>query len=79
MPASDALECVVLLLDGPTAHLDLESISAVNEGLKKFKGTVMFTCHDHEFVQSTATRVIEIENGILKDDRCCTYEEYLGL
>lgn len=69
----------VLLLDGPTAHLDLESISAVNEGLKKFKGTVLFTCHDHEFVQTTATRIIDIENGKIKDDRYCTYEEYLGI
>ncbi len=69
----------VLLLDGPTAHLDLESISAVNEGLKKFNGTVIFTCHDHEFVQTTATRIIDIENGKLKDDRYCTYEEYLGI
>lgn len=69
----------VLLLDGPTAHLDLESISAVNEGLKKFKGTILFTCHDHEFVQTTATRIIDIENGKIKDDRYCTYEEYLGL
>ena len=69
----------VLLRDGPTAHLDLESISAVNEGLKKFKGTLMFTCHDHEFVQTTANRIIDIENGKLKDDRYCTYEEYLGI
>ncbi len=69
----------VLLMDGPTAHLDLESISAVNEGLKKFKGTLMFTCHDHEFVQTTANRIIDIENGKLKDDRYCTYEEYLGI
>jgi ATPase subunit of ABC transporter with duplicated ATPase domains len=69
----------VLLMDGPTAHLDLESISAVNEGLKKFKGTVLFTCHDHEFVQTTANRIIDIENGRLKDDKSCTYEEYLGI
>ncbi len=69
----------VLLLDGPTAHLDLESISAVNDGLIKFKGTVLFTCHDHEFVQTTANRIIEIENGRLKDDRYCSYEEYLGI
>ncbi len=69
----------VLLLDGPTAHLDLESISAVNEGLKKFKGTILFTCHDHEFIQTTATRIIDIENGKIKDDRYCTYEEYLGI
>ena len=69
----------VLLMDGPTAHLDLESISAVNEGLKKFKGTLLFTCHDHEFIQTTANRIIDIENGKLKDDRYCTYEEYLGI
>lgn len=69
----------VLLLDGPTAHLDLESISAVNDGLKKFNGTVLFTCHDHEFVQTTANRILDIENGKLKEDRYCTYEEYLGI
>ncbi len=69
----------VLLMDGPTAHLDLESISAVNEGLKKFKGTLIFTCHDHEFIQTTATRIIDIDGGGIKDDRYCTYEEYLGL
>lgn len=69
----------MLMLDGPTAHLDLESISAVNDGLKNFKGTAIFTCHDHEFIQTTANRVIDIENGSIKDDRYCTYEEYLGL
>lgn len=69
----------VLMLDGPTAHLDLESISAVNDGLKSFKGTALFTCHDHEFIQTTANRIIDIENGSIKDDRYCTYEEYLGL
>lgn len=67
----------VLMFDGPTAHLDLESISAVNDGMKKFKGTILFTCHDHELVQTTATRIIEIEDGKIKDDRNCTYEEYL--
>ena len=69
----------VLMFDGPTAHLDLESISAVNDGMKKFKGTILFTCHDHELVQTTATRIIEIEDGKIKDDRNCTYEEYLGI
>lgn len=66
----------VLLLDGPTAHLDLESISAVNEGVKRFKGTVLFTSHDHEFVQTVANRIIEID-VTLKEDMNCTYDEYL--
>lgn len=66
----------VLLLDGPTNHLDLESITAVNEGIKRFKGTVIFTSHDHEFIQTVANRVIEIDVGI-KEDRYMTYEEYI--
>lgn len=66
----------VLLLDGPTAHLDLESISAVNEGVKRFKGTVLFTSHDHEFVQTVANRIIEID-GTVKEDVNCSYDEYL--
>lgn len=70
----------VLLLDGPTNHLDLESITSVNEGLKRFKGTAIFTCHDHEFIQTVANRIIEIgEDGRIVDDRYCTYEEYLNL
>lgn len=66
----------VLLLDNPTAHLDLESISAVNDGVKRFKGTVLFTTHDHEFLQTVANRIIEIDTTI-KEDSICTYEEYL--
>jgi ATPase subunit of ABC transporter with duplicated ATPase domains len=65
----------VLLLDGPTAHLDLESITAVNEGIVRFKGTVLFTTHDHEFIQTTANRIIEIDVGLL-DDQYMTYEEF---
>lgn len=68
----------VLLLDGPTNHLDLESITAVNDGIKRFNGTVLFTCHDHEFIQTTANRVIELDVAI-KDDRYATYEEYMEL
>ncbi len=68
----------VLLLDGPTNHLDLESITAVNDGLIRFKGTVMFTSHDHEFVQTVANRIIVI-NGKLEDDRYTSYDDYLGL
>jgi ATPase subunit of ABC transporter with duplicated ATPase domains len=68
----------VLMLDGPTNHLDLESISAVNEGIVRFKGTVLFTTHDHEFIQTTANRIIEIaDDGTLKDDQEMTYDEYI--
>lgn len=66
----------VLLLDGPTAHLDLESITAVNEGIKRFKGSVIFTSHDHEFIQTVANRIIEIDGGIVYDNHI-TYDEYL--
>lgn len=66
----------ILLLDGPTNHLDLESISAVNEGVKRFKGNVIFTCHDHEFVQTSANRIIEIDQTITYDNHT-TYENYL--
>jgi ATPase subunit of ABC transporter with duplicated ATPase domains len=66
----------VLLLDGPTNHLDLESITAVNEGIQRFKGTVIFTSHDHEFIQTVANRIIDLDVTI-KDDRVMTYEEYI--
>lgn len=68
----------VLMLDGPTAHLDLESITAVNEGIQRFKGCVLLTTHDHEFIQTVANRIIELDVSI-KDDRNVTYEEYLGI
>jgi ATPase subunit of ABC transporter with duplicated ATPase domains len=67
----------VLLLDGPTNHLDLESISAVNEGLKRYKGTVIFTSHDHELIQTVANRIIEIDGTVVYDNHA-TYEEYLA-
>lgn len=66
----------VLLLDGPTAHLDLESITAVNDGIQRFNGTVIFTSHDHEFIQTVANRIIEIDGGVKDDDRM-TYDEYI--
>ena len=66
----------VLVLDQPTNHLDLESITAVNNGLRDFKGVVVFSSHDHEFIQTVANRIIEItDNGII--DRPGTYDEYL--
>jgi ATP-binding cassette subfamily B protein len=66
-----------LLLDQPTDHLDLESISAVNNGLSSFKGNVIFTSHDYELVNTVANRIIEIkpDGGII--DFSGTYEEYL--
>ena len=66
----------VLLLDEPTNHLDLESITAFNNALMDFKGTLLFTSHDHAFVQSIATRIIELTpRGII--DKQMTYDEYL--
>ncbi|PCI12017.1 MAG: ABC-F family ATPase [Flavobacteriaceae bacterium] len=67
----------VLMLDEPTNHLDLESIQAFNNSLKNFKGTVLFSTHDHEFAQTVATRIIEITpNGVI--DRLSTFDEYLS-
>ena len=66
----------VLILDEPTNHLDLESITAFNNALKDFPGTVLFTSHDHEFTQTVATRIIEITpNGFI--DKIMTYDEYI--
>lgn len=67
-----------LVLDQPTNHLDLESITAVNNGLRDFKGVVIFTSHDHEFIQTIANRIIELTpDGVV--DRKCTYDEYLAM
>ncbi|WP_455663138.1 ABC-F family ATP-binding cassette domain-containing protein [Pradoshia sp.] len=66
----------VLLLDEPTNHLDLESITAVNNGLINFKGAMIFTSHDHQFIQTIANRIIEITpDGLI--DKQMTYDEYL--
>ncbi|MEN1966818.1 ATP-binding cassette domain-containing protein [Lentibacillus sp. N15] len=66
----------VLLLDEPTNHLDLESITALNNGLIKFKGSILFTSHDHQFIQSLANRLIELTpNGII--DKEMSYDEYI--
>ncbi len=67
----------VLVLDQPTNHLDLESITAVNNGLIDFKGVVLFSSHDHEFVQTVANRIMEFENGKLID-KMGTYEDYIA-
>ncbi|MNI36359.1 putative ABC transporter ATP-binding protein YjjK [compost metagenome] len=66
----------VLVFDEPTNHLDLESITALNNGLIDFDGTILFTSHDHQFIQTIANRIIEITPaGVI--DRTMTYDEYL--
>jgi len=66
----------VLIMDEPTNHLDMESITALNNGLIKFGGVLMFTSHDHQFVQTIANRIMELTpNGLL--DKVTTYDEYL--
>ncbi|MBU2507579.1 MAG: ATP-binding cassette domain-containing protein [Bacteroidetes bacterium] len=67
----------VLLLDGPTNHLDLEAISALNNGLIDFPGTIIFSSHDHQFIHTIATRIIEIiPSGII--DKRMTFDEYMN-
>ena len=67
-----------LIFDEPTNHLDMESITALNEGMKKFKGNMIFTSHDHQLTQTVADRIIDLrkEKNV---DRECTYNEYLEI
>jgi ATPase subunit of ABC transporter with duplicated ATPase domains len=66
----------LIVLDEPTNHLDLESITAFNNALKDFPGTVLFTSHDHEFIQTVANRIVELTpNGCI--DKLMTYDEYI--
>ena len=67
----------VLILDEPTNHLDMESITALNNGLIKFPGVVLFASHDHQFVETTANRIMEILPGGALIDKITTYDEYL--
>jgi ATPase subunit of ABC transporter with duplicated ATPase domains len=67
----------VLLLDGPTNHLDLESITAVNDGLIRFKGTILFTSHDHQFNQTLADGVVDL-NKKVSNIKYTSYDEYFG-
>lgn len=67
-----------LILDEPTNHLDLESITALNNGMKNFKGCMLFTSHDQELMNTVANRIIEI-NGTKKFDKTVTYDEYIDL
>ena len=69
----------ILILDQPTNHLDLESITAVNNGLKAFKGNVIFASHDHEFVNTVANSIIDIREDGTIVDRMCTFDEYIEM
>ena len=65
-----------LILDEPTNHLDMEAITSLNNGLIKFPGVVLFACQDHQFIQTTANRIMELtDTGLI--DKQCTYDEYL--
>ena len=68
-----------LIMDEPTNHLDMESITSVNEGMKKFKGNIIFTSHDHELTQTVANRIIDLKQDGKVIDREITYNEYLGI
>lgn len=66
----------VLIMDDPTNHLDLEAIQSLNEALIQFPGVVLFTSHDHEFIQSIADRIVEITpNGVI--DRMTQFDSYI--
>jgi ATPase subunit of ABC transporter with duplicated ATPase domains len=68
----------VLLLDQPTNHLDLEAITALNNGLIAFKGNIIFSSHDYEFVQTTANRILELDaQGLI--DKMCSFEDYIEM
>jgi ATPase subunit of ABC transporter with duplicated ATPase domains len=68
----------VLILDQPTNHLDLESITALNDGLIEFKGILLFASHDHEFIQTTANRIMEIYEDGHMVDKVCSYDEFVA-
>ena len=67
----------ILIMDEPTNHLDMESITALNNGMIKFPGVILFTSHDHQVVQTTANRIMEILPGGKMIDKVTTYDEYL--
>jgi ATPase subunit of ABC transporter with duplicated ATPase domains len=68
----------VLVLDQPTNHLDLESITALNNGLIDFKGVMLFSSHDHQFIQTIANRIIEIKEDGTIIDKIGTYDDYIS-
>ena len=67
----------VLVADEPTNHLDLESISALNDGLEKYDQVLLFSSHDHQLMESTANRIVEI-GPFGHIDKMCTYDEYVN-
>ena len=67
-----------LIFDEPTNHLDMEAITALNEGMKKFKGNIIFTSHDHQLMQTVADRIIDLKKDKVIDKEC-TYNEYLKI
>ena len=67
----------MLIFDEPTNHLDMESITALNEGMKKYQGIILFTSHDHELTQTVANKIIDLKDGKNVVVRECTYDEYL--
>ena len=69
----------LLMLDQPTDHLDVETITSLNEALINFKGAILFATHDHEFIETTANRIIDFKNDGKYIDKMTTYEEYLKL
>ena len=68
-----------LIFDEPTNHLDMESITALNEGMSRFKGNIIFTSHDHQLTQTVANRIIDLKQDGKVIDREITYNEYLGI
>ena len=68
----------ILILDEPTNHLDMESITALNNGLIKFPGVILFASHDHQFVETTANRIMEFLPDGTMIDKVTTYDEYLA-
>ena len=69
----------VLIMNDPSNHLDLETITSLNKGMINFKGNILFTSHDHEITNTVANRIIAIKDGRKVFDKCCTYDEYLEL
>ncbi len=69
----------LLIMDEPTNHLDMESITALNEGMSRFKGNILFTSHDHQLTQTVANRIIDLKDDGRVIDRELTYNEYLGI
>ena len=68
----------VLILDEPTDHLDMEAITALNNGMEKFPGVLLFASRDHQIVETTANRIMEIMPGGKMIDKITTYDEYLA-